>query len=81
MDKILRLSEVKAATGISRSSIYLAMERKTFPAPVALGARAVGWRESDIAAWLESLRSKGPSALAPTAPVKGSGKRRAAVSI
>jgi len=28
--------------------------RGEFPAPVKLGARAVGWRRSDIEAWLES---------------------------
>jgi prophage regulatory protein len=30
------------------------MAEGTFPKPVKLGKRAVGWRASDIAAWLES---------------------------
>jgi len=30
------------------------MAEGNFPKPVQLGKRAVGWRESDIAAWLQS---------------------------
>ena len=54
--KILRLRAVLELTGLSRSSIYLQIARGTFPRQVSLGARAVGWRESDISAWLESLQ-------------------------
>ena len=49
---ILRLPEVKARTGLSRSSIYLRMANKDFPQSVSLGGRAVGWLESDIDQWL-----------------------------
>lgn len=49
---ILRLPKVKARTGLSRSTIYLGVARGTFPAPVTLGARAVGWVESEIDTWL-----------------------------
>ena len=38
---------VKARTGLSRSTIYLRISRVTFPAPVSLGGRAVGWISSD----------------------------------
>jgi prophage regulatory protein len=58
MDKILRLPAVKAATGRSRSSIYQGVADGTFPGPVGIGARAVGWRESEIENWLQSLQSK-----------------------
>jgi prophage regulatory protein len=58
MEKILRLPEVKAATGKSRSSIYQGMEAGTFPRPVALGARAIGWRASSIESYIQSLRGK-----------------------
>jgi prophage regulatory protein len=54
--KILRLRAVLELTGLSRSSIYLQIARGTFPRQVSLGARAVGWRESDISAWLEGLQ-------------------------
>ena len=51
-NKIHRLPDVIAAVGLRRSSIYAAVAAGTFPRAVKLGARAVGWRESDIAAWL-----------------------------
>lgn len=51
---ILKLPQVKANTGLSRSSIYEFVKRGSFPRPVLLGARAVGWIESDITKWIES---------------------------
>ena len=52
---ILRLPAVKTRTGLSRSTIYLRVSEGTFPRPVSLGARAVGWLESEIEAWLSAL--------------------------
>ena len=49
---ILRLPAVQAAIGLSRSTIYLRIAEGTFPKPVSLGARAVGWLQSDIEEWL-----------------------------
>ena len=48
--RILRLPEVQARTGLSRSSIYLRLSNidDAFPKSVSLGARAVGWVESEI---------------------------------
>ncbi|MGC1296497.1 MAG: AlpA family transcriptional regulator [Alloacidobacterium sp.] len=52
VSSILRLPEVKERVGLSRSAIYLAVSRKEFPQPVRLGARAVGWLESEIEEWI-----------------------------
>lgn len=49
---ILRRKQVEARTGLSRSTIYERIKAGTFPAPVSLGAKAVGWIESEIDAWL-----------------------------
>jgi prophage regulatory protein len=49
---ILRLPAVKAATGLSRSTLYLRIAEGKFPKSVSLGARAVGWLESEIEEWL-----------------------------
>lgn len=49
----LRLKQVKALTGMSRSWIYDAIRRGAFPAPIPLGARAVAWDSADVAAWQE----------------------------
>jgi prophage regulatory protein len=50
---ILRLPAVKARTGLSRSTIYLRISKGTFPTPIALGGRAVGWIDEEIQKWLE----------------------------
>jgi len=49
---ILRLPTVKARTGLSRSTIYLRIEEGSFPPPVSLGDRAVGWIEAEVNDWL-----------------------------
>lgn len=49
---ILRLPAVKARTGLSRSTIYLRISEGSFPKPVSLGGRAVGWVEAEVNDWL-----------------------------
>jgi prophage regulatory protein len=51
---IHRLSGVQYKTGLSRSTIYAMMKRGEFPKNITLGARAVGWLDSDIQAWIDS---------------------------
>ncbi len=51
--RFLRLKEVIERTGRSRSSIYLDMDLGRFPMSVKLGARSIGWLESDIDAWIQ----------------------------
>jgi prophage regulatory protein len=50
---ILRLPAVKTSTGLSRSTIYLRVSQGTFPRPVSLGGRAVGWLEAEVQEWLQ----------------------------
>ena len=50
---ILRLPTVKERTGLSRSTIYLRISMGTFPTPISLGGRAVGWIEDEIQTWRE----------------------------
>jgi prophage regulatory protein len=52
MDRILRRPEVERTVGLSRSAIYAAMDRGTFPKPIRIGQRAVGWPLSRIEGWL-----------------------------
>ena len=51
--RIMRLPEVKAVTGLSRSTIYFRIDLGTFPKQVSLGGRAVGWLENEIQEWLQ----------------------------
>lgn len=53
-ERFLRLSDVKARTGLSRSTIYLNISKGTFPRHISLGARCVGWLESEIDEWMQS---------------------------
>tara|TARA_Y100001951_G_scaffold98440_1_gene99253 strand:- start:174 stop:431 length:258 start_codon:yes stop_codon:yes gene_type:complete len=59
--RILRLPEVKAKTGFGRSTIYASIyiprgASGEFPRSIRIGARAVGWLESDIDQWIETRR-------------------------
>lgn len=61
---ILRLPAVKQSTGLSRSTIYQRVADGSFPKPVSLGDRAVGWLEHEVQEWLQrridaSRRAKG----------------------
>lgn len=58
---ILRRLKVEERTGLSRSTIYAKMRPNlkrpgdydpTFPKPVSIGAKAVGWVEEEVEAWL-----------------------------
>lgn len=50
---ILRLPEVKARTGLSRSTIYARISEGRFPKAISLGDRAVGWLEHEIQEWVD----------------------------
>jgi prophage regulatory protein len=51
VQKILRRPEVEVATGLPRSSLYELIAAGQFPKPIPLGARSVGWLETDVLAW------------------------------
>ena len=52
--EILRHKQVEQKTGLPRSTLYDRIRDKTFPAPISLGGRSVGWRQSDVEKWLEN---------------------------
>ena len=47
----LRMKQVKAAIGLSKSWIHEAVKRGDFPAPISLGARTVAWDAEAVAEW------------------------------
>ena len=53
-DRLLRRPAVEAMVGLRRAAIYDLVARGQFPRPVRIGARAVAWRFTDIAAWITS---------------------------
>jgi prophage regulatory protein len=58
-DRIIRESEVRNRTGLSRTTRWRLIQRKKFPAPVSISDYAVGWRESEIQAWIEGRMRTG----------------------
>ena len=48
----LRRKQVETRTGLSRSTMYQYIKDGAFPKPVPLGARAVGWVESEVSDWI-----------------------------
>lgn len=59
-ERLLRLPDVEARVGLRRSSIYDAVKRGEFPAPVKLSRRAVCWPASAIDAWIaERIKAGG----------------------
>lgn len=48
---LLRLPEVKAHTGLSRSEIYRRIAKGAFPAPVKIGTRASAWSSAEVERW------------------------------
>jgi prophage regulatory protein len=59
---ILRRPQVEARTGLSRSTIYARIQDGTFPRPILLGSRAVGWISNEIDGWLDQrIKASRPS--------------------
>ena len=56
--RIMRLNEVKAVTGLSKTTIYRFEKLGRFPSRVSLGERSVGWFEDDIEGFLMSLKDQ-----------------------
>ena len=51
---IIRLPEVIAKTGLSRSTIYFQISKGNFPKGVPIGEHARGWLNHEIEAWIEA---------------------------
>ena len=54
-ERILRMPEVIARSGLSRATIYRYVRGGRFPPSVSLGGRIVGWKASTVQAWIDSL--------------------------
>ena len=53
-DRMMRLPEVIACTGLSRTTLWKRMRAGTFPAATSLGENSIGWPEHVITEWLSS---------------------------
>ncbi|OOG42014.1 AlpA family transcriptional regulator [Rhodanobacter sp. C05] len=50
--RLIRLPEVMHQTGLARSSIYDGIAAGSFPKPVPLCGRNVGWVEAEVQRWV-----------------------------
>jgi prophage regulatory protein len=50
--RILRLPAVMGRTGLRTTAIYAHIKAGTFPKPVRLGPKAVGWISAEIDSWI-----------------------------
>lgn len=57
--QIIRRHGVVQVTSLSLATIYRLMNRGEFPRSVRLSANAVGWRASDVYAWVEGRKATG----------------------
>ena len=58
LKQIYRFPEVMKLTGLSHSSIYLAVSKDEFPKPIKIGRRAVGWHQNVIEEWMQKLMER-----------------------
>jgi prophage regulatory protein len=50
--RMLRIDQVLAVTGLSKTRFYVMQAQGHFPLRVQLSPRRVGWVEADVQAWL-----------------------------
>ena len=52
--RVMRLDEVVARVGLSKSTVWRYIDEGDFPPPIKLGPRASGWIEHEIDDWIAS---------------------------
>jgi len=61
IERILRLPTLLAAIDISAATLWRWVKDESFPKPISLGGRSVGWLQSEVQAWVKArvmLRNK-----------------------
>lgn len=51
--QLLRLPQVREATGLARSTIYQLVCENRFPRPIKISERATAWVASEVQEWVE----------------------------
>jgi prophage regulatory protein len=60
---IIRKPQVRVLTGLGDSTIRRLVQAGNFPKPIQISPRAVGWRQDQVVAWVDSrpLAASGPA--------------------
>ncbi len=56
--KIIRAKELATLLQISSTTLWRFRKQKIIPAPIQIGARMIGWQQSTIDEWLNSLNTQ-----------------------
>jgi prophage regulatory protein len=59
MTTIIRINELAQRLGVSKSTLWRWRKAQIVPHPLSLGPRMVGWRATEIEAWLENVQKRG----------------------
>ena len=51
-DRILRLPQVREKVGRANATIWQDVSEGSLPPPISIGPRAVGWKSSELDAWI-----------------------------
>ena len=52
--RFLRMSEVEQIVGLNKRTIQRMVKEESFPAPVRLHERSIGFVESEVDAWMDN---------------------------
>jgi prophage regulatory protein len=52
-DRLMRLQELAATSGLSKTTIYQLMKEGKFPKSIRIHARLVGWSEKAVQKWIQ----------------------------
>ncbi|HEF4887331.1 TPA: AlpA family transcriptional regulator [Klebsiella oxytoca] len=52
---LIRLPEVIKRTGVSRTTIYRLINKKSFPSPIKISEKTIAFVESEVNDWIEKL--------------------------
>ena len=58
-DSFIRWPQVKAITGLSRTTVWRLEKAGQFPKRRSLGAHSVGWLQSELAGWASARKVVG----------------------
>jgi prophage regulatory protein len=64
-ERVLRLAALLAVLDISAPTLWRRVKDKSFPQPISLGGRSIGWLQSEVNAWIKAragLRDHGHTA-------------------